>query len=84
VSSTTLPVFSKYSEGMGLSAYTGWTTPPDLSNYPGERILPVGSGQDSTISQEKLIWLKFTRYTFYKFEFSNNIMYIKSSNFSVY
>jgi hypothetical protein len=38
---------------MGLSAYTGWTTLPDLSNYPGDRILPVGSGQDTTISQEK-------------------------------
>jgi hypothetical protein len=60
---------------MGLSAYTGSTTLPDLSNYPGDRILPVGSGQDTTISQEKLMWLKFTRYTFYKFEFSNNIMY---------
>jgi hypothetical protein len=31
-------------KGMGLSAYTGWTTLPDLSNYPGDRILPVGSG----------------------------------------
>jgi hypothetical protein len=31
-------------KGMGLSAYTGWTTLPDLSSYPGVRNLPVGSG----------------------------------------
>jgi hypothetical protein len=41
---------------MGLSAYTGWTTLPDFSNYSGDRILSVGSGQDTTISQEKLMW----------------------------
>jgi hypothetical protein len=31
-------------KGMGLSAYTGWTTLPDLSNYLGDQILPLGSG----------------------------------------
>jgi hypothetical protein len=30
-------------KGMGLSAYTGWTTLPDLSNYLGDQILPLGS-----------------------------------------
>jgi hypothetical protein len=41
-------------KGMGLSAYTGWTTLPDLSNYPVDRILPFGSGLVKQQFQKKI------------------------------